>query len=151
MIRPFGVRAAVAVAVLSCGAALTACGGSPTGNSTTPTTSPPPGLSDVAICQLVTKATTAYNAKDFISWRTDMQQIANQATSARYLPLKRYAEAVKGGLDAQATTTTTTSEPKPHSKSKTKGTANVGGVAAAFGTLGGYVGLQHVCSKLPAS
>ncbi|HEY1443472.1 MAG TPA: hypothetical protein VGF51_01135 [Acidimicrobiales bacterium] len=150
MTRRFGVRLATAVAALTCATALTACGSSPTSNNSAATTSPPPGAGDVAICQLVAKATTAYNAKDFTSWRSDMQQIASQAGSASYLPLKKYAEEVKGGEVAQAATTTTTTAPKS-AKSKSKGAANVSGIARVFGTLGGYLGLQHVCNHLPAS
>ena len=104
----------------------------------------------MAICQLVTKATTAYNGKDFTSWRADMQQIASQAVSAKYLPLKRYAEEVKGGEREEAATTTTF-ESKARSKSKSKGAANVNGLAGLFGVIGGYVGLQRVCNSLPGS
>jgi hypothetical protein len=98
----------------------------------------------------VTKATTAYNAKDFTSWRADMQQVASQAASAKYLPLKRYAEEVKGGQREEAATTTTF-ESNGRSKSKSKGAANVSGIAGVFGVVGGYVGLQRVCSNLPGS
>lgn len=147
----FGVRLATAVAALTCATALTACGSTPTSSQGAATTSPPPGAGDVAICQLVTQATTAYNAKDFTSWRSDMHQIASQAGTASYLPVKKYAEEIKVGEAAQAATTTTTTAPKTGSKSKSKGAANVSGLAGVFGTIGGYLGLQHVCSHLPAS
>jgi hypothetical protein len=96
------------------------------------------------ICQLVSKATTAYNSKDYVTWRSYMAQIGQTADSAQYLPLKRYAEEVKRANNQVSTTTTT----KPKT-GKPKGSAlNVNGLFAA---LGGYVGLQHVCAHVPAS
>jgi hypothetical protein len=91
----------------------------------------------------VSKATAAYDSKDYATWRTYMAQIGATADSAQYLPLKRYAEDVKQA-DNQASTTTTTKA----KSGKPKGSGlHVGGLFAA---LGGYVGLQRVCAHLPS-
>jgi len=75
-----------------------------------------------------------------------MVQVANAADSANYLPLKRYAEEVKHAVDKSVTTTT---KPKSRSHSKSKGTEGVN-LGVLFAALGGFVGLQHVCSNLPS-
>lgn len=136
----FRTRIGVGISVLACVAGLAACGGSSPTKSTA-TTSPPPGSGDAAICQLVAKATTAYAAKDYSMWRSYMTQIAEAAGSARYLPLKRYAEQIKEANRSAATTTT-----KPKAKSKNGSAVQLGG---SFAALGGYVGLKHVCAKPP--
>ena len=149
MIRVSPRRPLMGLTVLACVVGLAACGG---GGSTNPshhgaaTASPLPGAGDTAICQIITKATTAYNAKDYVTWRSDMAEVAGAADSAQYVPLKKYAEEVKGGERVERTTTATTTRSK--SKSKTKGTANISGITGVFATLGGYLGLQHVCAKL---
>ncbi len=147
MTSPFRTRATVGLAALTCAVALAACSSGPTTPSSkgSATTSPPPGATDTSICQVIAKATTAYNAKDYGTWRSDMVQIANAAGSANYLPLKRYAEEVKQAIDKA--TTTTKPKGKPHSKSKATEGVNLGGL---FASLGGFVGLQHVCAKLPS-
>ena len=125
MIRVSRRRPLMGLVVLACVAGLTACGGGeykPEQHGAA-TTSPPPGAIDASICQVITKATTAYNAKDYATWRSDMVQIASAADSAQYTPIKKYAEEVKRGVK-QATTTTT----KPKGKHSSKSKASEGGV-----------------------
>ena len=69
------------------------------------------------------------------------------ADSAQYTPIKKYAEEVKRAVQ-HATTTTTKPKGKHSSKSKaSEGGVNVG---VLFASLGGFVGLQHVCANLPS-
>ena len=112
MIRSIRLAVAGALVSIACVVALSACGSSSPGTKTTATTSPPPGLGDASICQLTTKATTAYGAKDYITWKTDMGQIAGLADSAQYTPLKKYAEQVKKAVDAATTSTTSQKDSK---------------------------------------
>ena len=130
------------LATLGCVAGLTACGGaSPTASRQgAPTTSPPPGPGDAAVCQLVTQATAAYKAQNYSTWRSDMKQIGNTAATTQYFPLKRYADEV------QRVTTGTTTTTKPKSKKNSKGVTFSGSLSV----LGGYVGLQRVCANLPS-
>jgi len=145
MIRPVRTRVMVGLAMLTAVAGLSACGSSPpSAPRSAPTTSPPPGAGDTSICQLVAKATAAYNAKNYTAWRSDMAQIGATADSAQYVPLKTYAEDVKR---ANSEATTTTTKPKSGSKPKKGERINLGGL---LGVLGGFVGLQHVCAKLPS-
>lgn len=134
----------VAIAVLVCIATLTACAGPSSNRQSTSTTSPPPGAGDVAICQIVSKATAAYNSKDYTSWRLYIAQVGSTADSAQYLPLKRYAEKVKHAISEGSTTSSTT---KPD-KSSRADRLNVSGL---FNALGGYLGLKQVCATLPTS
>jgi hypothetical protein len=140
MIRRASSRLLSGVAVLVCVAGLSACGSSSPSTSGSATTSPPPGSGDTAICQLVSKATAAYNARNYDQWRLYMAQVGASADASRYPPLRKYAEQVKNGI--KATTTTTTSSSKNRS-------GFVAGGALAI--AGGFVGLQHVCARLPAS
>jgi hypothetical protein len=89
---------------------------------------------------VVTKATAAYNAKDYTTWRNDLALIGEAADSAQYVPLKNYAKELK--QSASPTTTTT----KPKSKSHGPSGVHLGGL---FSEVGAYVGLQRVCAKLP--
>jgi hypothetical protein len=146
MIRQSANRLLAAFAVLLCVAGLAACGSSTPSTSSSATTSPPPGSGDTAICQIVSKATAAYNSKDYATWRTYMSQIASSADSAQYLPLKRYAEEVKQA-ESQASTTTTT---KARTRQPKGGSVGVG-VSGLFAALGSYIQLQHVCAHLPSS
>lgn len=92
------IRLKVGFAVLACVTGLAACGGStPSSHSSTTTTSRSEGPGDVAICQLVAKATGAYNAKDYVAWKADMLQIAGMADSAQNATVKQYADEAKGG------------------------------------------------------
>ncbi len=144
MIRPVRSRVMVGLAMLTAVAGLTACGSSsPPSTRGAPTTSPPPGDGDTSICQLVTKATAAYAAKNYGSWRSYMTQIGATAESAQYVPLRTYAEEVKKATSPATTTT----RPRPESKRKKGENINIGGLV---GELGGFVGLQHVCAKLPS-
>ena len=104
-----------------------------------------PGPSRHRSVKSIAKATTAYNAKDYTTWRSDMVQIASAADSAQYTPIKKYAEEVKRAVQ-KATTTTTKPKGTRNSKSKPSGGGvNLGGL---FASLGGFVGLQHVCANL---
>lgn len=145
MIRRSPSRLLGGLLTLFCIAGLSACGSSPpNATSSVATTSPPPGASDTAICQLISKATTAYASQDYTAWRSYMAQVAASADSAQYLPVKRYAEDVKRA-DSQASTTTTTKA----RLGKPKGSGV--NVNSLFGALGGYVGLQRVCAHLPTA
>ena len=145
MMRSAGIRLQVGLAALACVTGLAACGGStPSAKSgQSAQTSPPPGRGDTAICQLVTQASAAYSAKNYETWRYDMIEIGNEADSAQYVPVKQYAEDVKKATATTSSATTT----KPKSKSKK---AEVVGVGGLFDALGGFVGLQHTCAKLPS-
>jgi hypothetical protein len=143
MIRPVRTRVMAGLAVLTAVAGLSACGSSPPSTPrSAPTTSPPPGAGDTSICQLVTKATAAYAAKNYGVWRSYMTQIGAAADSAQYLPLKTYAEEIK---KANSAATTTTTKPKSASKPKRGERVNIGDL---LGELGGFVGLKHVCARL---
>jgi hypothetical protein len=137
----------VGLTTVACVLTMAACGGSAPSSSSSQGaqstgTSPPPGPSDARICQVVSQATTAYNSKNFSAWRSDLALVGAAADSAQYVPLKTYAEEVK-----QATSSTTTTT-KPRSKSR----HSAGGIhtSGLFNELGAYVGLQHVCAKLPS-
>jgi hypothetical protein len=134
------------LATVACVLTLAACGGSssPPGSSQgtqTTGTSPPPGQADSRICQVVTQATAAYNAKDFTTWRSDMILIGDSADSAQYIPIRNYAEEIK-----QATSSTTTTTTKPKSKSHRH---NGYHFQSLFNELGAYGGLQRACASLP--
>ena len=121
MIRVSPRRPLMGLAVLACVVGLTACGGGGSTNTSqhgAPTTSPLPGARDTAICQVITKATTAYNAKDYVTWRSDMVEIASAADSAQYTPSRstqRKSRAGPHGEDHDSTPT------RSKSKSKAKG------------------------------
>jgi hypothetical protein len=138
MTRLFRAPFVIGLTVLLCVIGLAACGSPSPTAGTSATKSPGPG--DTAICQLIVKATAAYNAKNFSEWRLYMAQVGASADSAQYPPVKRYAEEVKNGTTAANTTTT-------------KATKNKGGFVAggALAIAGGYVGLQHACARVRAS
>jgi hypothetical protein len=150
MTRSIGTTLLAVLATMACVVTLAACGGStpsPTSQSTQTTqNSPPPGQGDAAICQLVSKASAAYNAKDYTAWRSDMAQIANMADSAQYVPIKQVATQLKAILASSSSTTTTTKAGK-HTKykSSTLG-SNLRGI---FGPIGAYVDLTKTCAHLP--
>jgi hypothetical protein len=141
------IRTAVmaGLATIACVVALSACGGStPSSSSSSGTqasgSSPPPGPGDSRICTVVSQAKTAYNAKDFTTWRSDMILIGDAADSAQYVPIKNYAEDLK-----QATSSSTTTTTKPKSKARRAGGVHVSGL---FDELGAFVGLQHACAQV---
>jgi len=142
------VRAASVLVAVACVAGLTACSTStPSALSTptthaVPTTSPPPGPSDLVICKLVKTAAFAYAAKKVTAWRSDITLVAGLADSAQYLPLKKYAEEIKQAESEAATTTTTT-------KSKSKERVARVNTGPLFATVGGFLGLDHVCASMP--
>jgi hypothetical protein len=138
MTRPLLTRVTTGIVVVLSVAILSGCGGSTPTTGSSATTSPPPGSGDTAICQLITKATASYNAKNFGEWRLYMGQVGATADSAQYLPLKRYAEEVKRANNPSTTTTT---------ESKGRRGVNIGGLSA----LGGYLGLRRVCANLPST
>jgi hypothetical protein len=141
MTRSFRSALTAGLVTIASVLALAACGGSTPSSSTQAAgTSPPPGPADGRICQVVTQAVAAYNAKDYTAWRNDMTLIGDTADSAQYVPLKTYAE------EAKQATSSTTSTTKPKSKSRHASGVHLGGL---FGELGAYVGLQRVCAKLP--
>lgn len=150
MFSLFRLCTVVGVAALACSATLTSCSSDTSSpGRTSATTSPPPNATDAAICQLENKAVDAYKAKDYTAWRLYMSNIATVANSASYIPLKYYADEVRGGETDEKATTTSTSKPKPRAKSKAQ--PNVTGLSGLFGTIGGYLGLQHVCANLPSA
>lgn len=135
---------------LACAGGLAACGSStPSANSAPTTTSPPPGPGDVAICHLVTQATTAYQAKNYTAWRFDLAAIGNAAGSAHYEPIKSVATQLKTLLSPTTTTTTTAAK---HGKKKSKYKPDLSGaVNRVFGPIGGYLQLTKTCAHLPSS
>lgn len=114
-----------------------------------------PGAGDFAICSVVKRATTAYDAKQYTVWRLAMAQIGDMAGSARYAPIKKYALELKAAYDTphHSTTTTTHKSGKLSGKSKTAKTAK-GAVSSGFSLsglfqgIGGYVGLKKTCATL---
>ncbi len=139
MIRSIRTQMAVGLTAVMCVVGLAACSSTPSSPSAHISgKSPPPGAGDTAICQLVTQATMAYNAKNYTGWRSDMVQIGNMAGSAQYEPVKTYADAIHRETTLITTTTT-------RSKKKS-GLVFNGSLALA----GGYVGLQHACANLPS-
>jgi hypothetical protein len=142
MTRSFRTGLMVGLSTIACVVTLAACGSStPSGSSQGTQTGGTPGPADSRICQVVTQATAAYNAKQYTTWRNDMALIGQSADSAQYTPLKNYAEEIKQATSSATTTT------KPNSRRAKASGVHVGGL---FGELGGYVGLQRVCAKLPS-
>jgi hypothetical protein len=145
MIRSIRTALMAGLATIAFMVSLAACGGSPTSSSSKSAqatgTSPPPGAADSRICQVITQATAAYNAKNYTTWRNDLALVGEAADSAQYVPIKNYAEELK-----QSAGSTTTTKPKSKSKSRGASGVHLGGL---FSELGAYVGLQRVCAKLP--
>lgn len=105
-----------------------------------------PGAGDFAICSVVKRATTAYNAKQYTVWRLAMAEIGNMAKSARYAPIKKYALELKAAYDSpHPSTTTTTTKTRKSGKRAVPAGIDLGGL---FEGLGGYVGLKKTCATL---
>ena len=143
MIRSSRTYLRVGLAAIACVLALAACTNSTLSSSSqgAQATGGSPGPADTRICQVVSQATAAYNAKNYASWRADMTLIGQAADSAQYGPLKTYAE------EAKRATTATTSTTKPKSKSNVGTSFHFGN---PFASVGAFVGLQHVCATLPS-
>jgi hypothetical protein len=145
MIRSSRTYLRVGLAAIACVLALAACTNSTLSSNSQGAQaaggSSSPGPADTRICQVVSQATAAYNAKNYASWRADMTLIGQAADSAQYGPVKTYAE------EAKRATTPTTTTTKPKSKSNVGTSFHFGN---AFATVGAFVGLQHVCARLPS-
>jgi hypothetical protein len=139
-------RSSIVAMLVACAATLAACGGS------SPTASPP-GPGDFAICKVVSKATAAYQAKQYTTWRLDMAQIGTMAASAHDSTIRNYALELKSAYDSPSTSTTSTSTTLPRKVTSKKGATKPVLVPSAamgslFNGLGGYIGLKNTCASL---
>lgn len=137
-------RSSIVAMLVACAATLAACGGS------SPSASPP-GPGDFAICRIVTKANTAYQTKQYTTWRLEMAQIGNMAGSAHDSTIRNYALKLKSAYDTPTTSTTSTTLPrKLTSKKGAKKPVVIppAVVGSLFNGLGGYVGLKSTCATL---
>lgn len=146
MRSPRTAGSSIVAVLVACAVTLAACGG-----SSPSATSSPPGPGDFAICKVVSTATTAYQAKQYTTWRLDMAQIGTMAASAHDSTIRNYALELKAAYDAPTTSATSTTLPRkvtPKKGSKGPVVVPPASFGSLFNGLGGYVGLEKTCATL---
>ena len=149
MIRGCSRRPLVGLVVLACLAGLTACGG---GGSANPSESgsrdhvAPAGAIDTSICQVITKATTAYTERTTPrgarTWPRSRAR-PTQRSTPRSRSTQRRSAGVQESVDDHY-------EAEGYAPFKVEGVRRRVDVGVLLASLGGFVGLQHVCANLPS-